>query len=171
MPDTDYPDHVREAAEAIDELRAQRRRQLAPRELALQAFLSRIGRPRFVIAVAVFIVVWVTANLLLARDHANLDTPQFTLLNTSAQLVSLLLVIGIFSAQNTENNLEQERARLMLQLSIIQDRKITALLGAIERLTAHTDDSARTSPVPHDLRKPTDIHEAAHALEEAEQRE
>lgn len=167
MAENEYPEHVREAAEAIDELRSQRRRQLPARERALQTFLNRIGRPRFVLAVSVFIVVWVTLNMLLASRHEAFDTPAFTLLNTIAQLLSLLLVIAIFSAQNTENTIEQERARLMLQLALIHDRKISAIVQAVEQLSGRSG-LPFVQEVPQELHRPTDIHEAAGALQEAE---
>ena len=168
MPESEYPEHVREAAEAIDELRSQRRRQLPARERALQALLNRIGRPRFLLAVVFFIIAWVVLNFFLASRHAAFDTPGLTLLDTIAQLLSLLLVIAIFSAQNTENTIERERARLMLQLALIHDRKITALIQSVERISM--DSSAPAEDVPEELHRPTDIHEAASALREVERK-
>ena len=163
----DYPEHVREAAQAIDELRAQRRQQLPARERAVQAFISRVGRPRFMLATAVVIVAWVVLNTILLSRHANFDTPTFGLLSTIAQLISLMLVIGILSAENTQGVLEQERARLMLQLAIIHDRKITEVLKAVEDLQGGRR-GAKTSEQPAELREAIDIHEAASALREAE---
>ena len=163
----DYPEHVREAAQAIDELRAQRRQQLPARERAVQAFISRVGRPRFRLAVVVVIIAWVVLNTILLPRHANFDTPTFGLLSTIAQLISLMLVIGILSAENTQGVLEQERARLMLQLAMIHDRKITEVLKAVEDLQG-ARRGAKTNEQPAELREATDIHEAASALREAE---
>ncbi len=128
------PDHVREAAQTIDELRAQRRRQLPASERAVQRMVERVGRPRFIIALAVFIVAWVAVNSLLRASHASFDDRGFSMLNTFAQLCSLLLVVSVLSHQNTQSTLEQERARLMLQMMVIHDRKITEALNAVEDL-------------------------------------
>ncbi len=90
----------------------------------------------------------------------------FSLLDTIAQLISLVLVIGIMSAQNTDATLEQERARLMLQLAVIHDRKITEALNAIETLRAPRRAEPQTD---EELRRATDIHEATDALRAVEQ--
>src|SRR5579872_6543305 len=164
MPDNEYPDHIREAAQAIDELRALRHRQLSYPERAIQAFISRIGEPRIVLAVAFCIVVWIVLNTLL-RPHA-FDDAAFSRLNTICQTISVVLVFGILSAEHTQADIEQERARLMLQLALIQDRKISDALKALDELR-------RASPrvpdpqEPAELRQATDIHEAANALREA----
>ncbi len=158
---------MREAAQAIDELRTQRHRRLPARERAVQALMDRIGRPRFILAVVVFILAWVVADLILRAQHRRFDSETFGLLNTVAQLVSLLLVIGVLSSQNTQGTVERERARLMLQLAVIQDRKITEALNAIEDLR-RVNPEIETTDEPTALREATDVHEAAQALVEAE---
>ena len=167
MPDADYPEHIREAAQAIDELRALRHRQLQPLERAIQALMSRIGEPRIALAVAICLVCWFLASTML-RSHYAVNDASVTLFNTVCQSVSLVLVIGILSAENTQAAIEQERARLMLQLALIQDRKISDALKALDELR-------RASPrlpdpqEPPELREATDIHKAASALRDAEE--
>ena len=153
----DYPEHLAEAAQAIDELRAQRHRQLRPSERTVQRFMYTIAQPRFVAILAGGIVVWVVLNAVLRPLHAAFDDPAFNMLNLVATLMSLVLVIAILSGQHTQATLEQERARLLLQLMLIQDRKISELLKQL-----HPHDA------PAALHEETDIHAAARALEEAE---
>jgi len=166
----DYPEHLREAAETIDALRAQRHRQMSPAERAIQHFMGRIGRPRFILALVAFIIVWVAINLVLRASHAAFDTGSFTLLNTIAQHTSLVLVVAILTHQNTQSTIEQERARLVLQMLVIQDRKITQALNALDDLRRE-HPRIDTSGDSTELHKETDLHEATRALQEAEGQE
>ncbi len=166
----EHSEHVRDAAQAIDELRSQRHRQLPAHERTLQGLMSRIGSPGFAAAVAVFIVVWVALNMALRSYHESFDSGTFGLLNTIAQVVSIVLIISILSAQNTQSTLEQERARLMLQLAVIQDKKITQALNAIEDLR-RVNPKIETTTETDSLHETTDVHEAAQALREVEHNE
>jgi uncharacterized membrane protein len=163
----DYPEHIREAAEAIDELRSQRHRQIPKSERAVQRFMDAIARPRFILILALFIVAWIVLNDILAGHHSEFDDRKFTTLNLIAQLTSLMLVFAILSQQKTQSTLEQERARLMLQLMLIQDRKVTEVLNAVEDLR-RVDPRVETPEEPGELHKETDVHTAARALLEAE---
>ncbi len=168
MPDQ-FPEHLAEAAETIDELRAQRHRALPPSERGVQRLLDSISRPRFVIALAVSICVWVVANSILRSVGRPFDDYAYNLLNLTATLISLVLVVAVLSAQRTANTIEQERARLMLQLMLVQDRKITQALNAVEdlrRVNPHLDD-----PQTGELHEETDLHAAARALQQVEVQE
>lgn len=154
--DAAYPEHLAEAAQAIDELRAQRHRQLRPSERTVQRFVETLAQPRSIVILAIGIVVWVALNAALRPLHAAFDDAAFNILNLIATLISLVLVVAILSGQHTQATLEQERARLMLQLMLIQDRKISELL---KELHPRGGDA---------LHEETDIHAAARALEEAE---
>ncbi|MFN2450318.1 MAG: hypothetical protein ABR508_11125 [Candidatus Baltobacteraceae bacterium] len=158
-PQNEAPDHLREAAQAIDELRAQRHRQMPRAERAVQRLVESIGRPRFILALAIGLAAWAFLS-----DHS------FTALDTFAQLASFLLVVAILSHQNTESTIEQERARLMLQLMMIQDRKVTQALNAIEDLRRE-HPRIDTSGDSKELHQETDLHQAARALREAEKDE
>lgn len=150
-------ERVQDAAQTIHELRAQRREELPRDERAVESFMHGVGRPRTIAIVVAFVVIWVALNVLLRPHHQTFDDTPFALLNLISQLLSLMLVIGVLSAQNTQSTIDQERARLMLQLAIVQDKKISEVL---EMLGAR-DQS----------RRPTNLHEAAEALKEAERQE
>lgn len=152
------PEHLREASQTITELRQERHQQLPKRERIVQALMSRVGRPKFVAVVVGFIVLWVVLNIVLRSYHRAFDTDTFAILNTTSQLVSLVVVLTILSAQNSQRTLEEERDRLMLQMSLIMDKKISAVL---ERLSGETRAG--------ELREPTDLHQAAQVLREAEE--
>jgi uncharacterized membrane protein len=163
----DYPEHLREAAETIDALRAARHRQMSSAERSVQHLIGLIGRPRFIMILVTGIVVWIVLNTLLRSAHLAFDTTTFTILNTIAQLSSLILVVAILSHQNIQSTLEQERARLILQMLVIGDRKITQALNALDELRRE-HPRIDTSGDSTELHQETDLHEAARALQEAE---
>jgi uncharacterized membrane protein len=156
--DSEHPEHLREAGETIQELREERHQSLPKRERVVRAIVTRIGRPRFLMYVVAFIVAWVALNLVLRPYHRAFDSDTFALLNTIAQLVSLVVVLTILSGQNSERTLEEERDRLTLQMSLIIDKKITEALRQLS-----------TSAQQHELREPTDLHQAAEVLRKAEE--
>jgi uncharacterized membrane protein len=158
QPDPEHPEHLREAGETINELRAQRLEELPKRERLTQDFVARIGRPRFVLAVAGFILAWVLANLLLRPSHHAFDTDTFAVLNLISQLFSLVIVLAILSGQQSMRTLEEERDRLTLQMSLIVDKKISEALRNM-----HVAEGG------HELREPTDLHQAAEVLRKAEE--
>jgi uncharacterized membrane protein len=156
--DTDHPEHLREAGETIQELRQERHQSLPKRERIVQAIVTRIGRPRFLAYVIAFIIIWVALNLVLRAHHLAFDTDNFATLNTISQLVSLVVVLTILSGQTSERTLEEERDRLTLQMSLIIDKKITEALRQLS-----------SGKRAHELHEPTDLHQAAEVLREAEE--
>lgn len=143
-----------------------RHRQLPPAERSVQALLDAIARPRFVLLLAASICAWIAANALARASGHAFDDRAYNLLNLVATLTSLVLVVAVLSGQRTNNTLEQERARLMLQLMIVHDRKITQALNAVEDL--RRVDPRMPDPEKGELHEETDLHAAARALREAE---
>lgn len=165
----EYPEHLAEAAQAIDELRAQRVKQLPPSERAVQRILDAIARPAFIVGLACCIGLWLAINAAMRAVGRPFDDSAYSLLNLIATLVSLVLVLAVLSGQRTTNVLEQERARLMLQLMLIHDRKVTQTLNAVEDLRRANPRAA--DPELGELHEETDLHAAARALQEAESQE
>ena len=156
--DSEHPEHLREAGETIQELREERHQALPKRERIAQAVMARMGRPRFVLFIACFIIVWVVLNVILRPHHLAFDSDTFSLLNTISQIFSLLVVLTILSGQTSQRTIEEERDRLTLQMSLIIDKKVTE---ALRRLS---EDEKR-----HDLQEPTDLRQAAEVLRKAEE--
>lgn len=167
--DTDeaYPEHLLEATQTIAELRRQRRDELPASERLVARFMRRVGRPRTILALSAFIIVWVALNLALSATHRNFDDRTFSLLNLVAQLCSLMFAVSILSSQNTIGRIDEEHTRLSLQLALILDRKVTKILTDLEELRS-VQPEIETDEEPHELMETTDLHKAAQALREAE---
>lgn len=148
---------IQDAADTIHELRRQRREDLPKDERAVESFMHSFGRPRTIAVIALFVLTWVALNLVWHGTNNEFDPSPYGLLNLISQLCSLVLLVGVLSAQNTQSEIDQERSRLMLQMAIVHDRKISEVL---KLLGAHEVE-----------RQPTDVREAAEALKGAEKRE
>jgi uncharacterized membrane protein len=155
--DSGQPEHLRDAGKTIQELRDERHQQLPRRERIVQAVMARLGRPRALIFVVAFILLWLTLNLILRPFHKAFDTDTFALLNLISQIASLVIVLTILSGQTSLRTLEEERDRLTLQMSLIIDKKVTEAIRDL-----HIAQDKR------ELREPTDLHQAAEVLRKAE---
>lgn len=168
--DNEYPDYLKEAAQTIDTLRQERHRQLPRRERLVQAFMQRIGRPRVILLVSAFIIVWVVTNVVLWSRGPGFDTRSFSLLATIMQAMNLLVAVAILTAENTQQTLHEERTRLLLQLSMVHDQKITKALNDIEDLR-RVNPEVETADGPEDeLHRPTDLRAAADLIQQTSER-
>lgn len=146
-------EHVSDAARMIHELRSQRHRELPPLKRIVERIVSRFATPWAILAAVLFIAIWVALQFTLTAHGRRLDSNTFGLLGVIAQLCSLILVICILVADGAQAEIDQERSRLILELLIIQDRKISEGFNS------------------RSVEQETDVHEAARALREAEQQE
>lgn len=160
-------EHVRDAAAIIHELRRQRRQDLPPFKRVVERVIGRFASPWAIVAAVAFIGVWMGLHFALTAHGKPFDSNTFGLLNIVSQLCSLILVIGILVADETQAEIDQERSRLILQMLIIQDRKTSEALKSIEQLLRAQGLQPRE--VTLKVESATDLHEAAGALREAEE--
>lgn len=156
----DAPQNIRDAVQAIEELRRQTHEGLPKHERVVKVFTRVIGRPATVLVVSGFIIAWVVLNLVLRAHRSAFDDSTFGLLNTISQLTSLVLVISILSAQNTQGEIAQYRERLIVTLLTIQDQKNTEILNLL-----------KSRAEKGELERRTDLHQAAEALQQEQAQE
>ncbi len=169
MTAAEYPEHVQEAVQTIEEVREARLARLPRDERFVQNIVRRIGRPRSIVAVGVFIILWLSINAIFSAYRLPFDKPPFFWLDTIAQLFNVVIAIAILSAENTQSAVEEERSRLALQLAMIADRKITKALNDLEEL--RRAEPAIETPAHKkrdELQHETDLHQAAQLLREVE---
>lgn len=158
-------EHVRDAAALIQEMRRQRREDLPPLKRLVERVVARFATPFAALAVVVFIGIWVGLQFTLPAHGIPFDSNTFALLGLIAQLLSLVLVVGVLVADGTQAEIDQERSRLILQMLIIQDRKISEALKGFEQLARAQGLQPREEIQRID--DSTDLHEAAAALRKA----
>ena len=124
---------------------------------ALIENLSRFfGSPTYLVFGVVFILVWIASSLW-GADHGwtHVDKPPFFWLQGLVSAHALLLTIAVLIRQNRMAQLAEHRAHLDLQINLITERKVTALLRAHQG----QDSLARPStavPADDELTKPAD---------------
>jgi uncharacterized membrane protein len=138
------PDHMDETIRSIRRLQAEHRVQATPQQRAMGWITDRIGRPLFIVALALAIGGWVVANgIALAIGYRPIDPPPFQWLQGAMTLASLLMVVFIVGAQKHEDELNDHREMLALDLAILSEQKSAKIIGLLEEFR-------RDSPEIHD---------------------
>ncbi len=124
-----------------------------------------VGSLSFVAAHLCFFAAWVGWNLLPHVHH--FDRPPFSLLGTMVGLEAILLASFILMRQSRLGRRSDERDHLMLQILLLTEKEITAVLG-IERQVASrvgAGGAANTLEV-RELSQHTSIEDVAQTIKE-----
>jgi uncharacterized membrane protein len=174
VPETDAassipPIHLDETIQSIAGLDAEHHANATHHQRVADRITSLLGSARFIAALTVFVVGWVTLNGLAAiLGKRALDPPPFAWLAGAASLASLYLVILILTTQRGDERLTQRRELLNLELTILSEQKIAKVVALLEELR-------QDSPQPHDrvdemaeaMSQPADPQSVIDAIKEA----
>ena len=99
-------------------------------------YLTRlIGRPVFLVSLALGIALWVAGNLAAhVLFRRALDPPPFNALESAASVFALLATVLILSTQRREDELADRRERLTLHLAILTEQKTAKAIELLEEL-------------------------------------
>lgn len=134
----------------------------------LEAFSQRVARPRYLLALLVFVTLWIAANVLSPPLRIKpFDPPPFQWLQGLLTFVALMTATVVLIAQTRQTRLSEQRSHLDLQINLLTEQKVTKLIHLIEELRSGllTGDS-RTDPHVADLKKPTDAAQVVSALKD-----
>jgi uncharacterized membrane protein len=159
-----------QVTEAIDSVAELERKALADASMhqrAIERFTWAVGRPSSVYVVVFFVLAWVLVNVLLsAMGREPFDRPPFSLLAGLISLAALLMTILILTTEQRMSEIEEQRARLHLQISLLADRKTAKIVELLEELRRDLPSVPnRHDPLAKELGKPSDPHEVASELE------
>lgn len=102
-----------------------------------------LGRPLFVGVLTVFVVGWISGNLLcISFAHRPIDPPPFSLLWGVVSLVSFYMVVLILMTQQREEQIAQQHEKLMLELIILSEQKTAKVIQLLE-------EARRDNPLIH----------------------
>jgi uncharacterized membrane protein len=158
---------VDETIQSIAELEHRALAGTSRQQRAIERFTLAIGRPRTVWIVLVVVGFWVMLNAVLPlAGRAPLDPPPYFWLDGGLALAALLMTILILTTENRMSEVDEQRSRLHLQISMSADRKAAKLIQLIEELRYDMPQVAnREDPEAAALTLPADPHEVAHELE------
>ena len=129
---------------------------------------SFIGSLTYVGAHVVIFAAWIAWNTLPIRALPHFDPPPFPLLDVLFALEAILVASFILMRQSRMNRRAEERNHLMLQILLLTEREITAVLGVdrqmaqsmgLEKIAADKDITQ--------LSEQTSIDEVAQIIKES----
>lgn len=171
-PDTltsDGPiDLVSQNVEAIAALHAHAERGVSRYQRAIESATALLGRPLFFYLILAFVTLWVGGNLLAPRLHMTVwDPPPFYWLQGMVGLGALLMTTVILITQNRQGKMDERRAQLDLQVSLLAEQKITKLIALVEELRRDLPNvQDRPDPEAEAMTTAADPHAVLSALEE-----
>jgi uncharacterized membrane protein len=160
--------HVEEAIEAIADLERQAQEAISPHQRWIERVTQRLGRPRTVYFIVVFVTAWVAANLILIAAHRPpFDPPPFSWLQGIVSLAALLMATLILTTANRIAQIDLTRDQLDLQINLLNERRTGKLIRMLDEMRRDSPElPTYHDPEVQQLSKPTDTHEVARAIEE-----
>jgi uncharacterized membrane protein len=161
------PIQIDEAIETIAELERHALAETPTAHRAIQRLMLAIGRPRAAIAVLAVILAWIATNVVLGALHrAPLDPPPFPWLQSAATLAALLMTVLILTSENRQSEMDEQRARLHLQISLLAERKAAKVIELLQQLRHDLPQVPdRPDREAQEAMLPTDPHALAAELE------
>jgi uncharacterized membrane protein len=124
------------------------------------AVTESAGSPAFIIVHAAWFTIWIGVNV--ARP--SFDPYPYNLLTLAVSLEAIFLTSFVMMTQNRMTRQADRRAHLDLQVNLLAEQELTAILQMVTALCERTGVSARDAHVA-DMVKDTDIHTIAEALD------
>jgi uncharacterized membrane protein len=133
--DPSLSDHISQNIESILALHRRELETLTPSQRRLERISRLVGRPLYLIGLAAFVAVWIAFNWGAPLLHLTpFDPPPFAWLDGLLTFIALITTTIVLIAQNRQENLEQQRAHLDLQVNLLTEQKVTKLIHLLEEL-------------------------------------
>jgi len=126
-----------------------------------------IGSLTYVALHVVFCAVWILWNTLPAASLPHFDPAPFPLLDMVFAFEAILVASFILMRQSRMSRRAEERDQLMLQVLLLSEREITAVLGMERRIAEHMGlkEIAQDQEIS-ELSQQTSIDEVAQIIQE-----
>ena len=113
---------------------------------------------------------WILANLELLPGIPAFDPFPFQLLTMTVSLEAIFLSLFVLASQNRMTHEADRRANLDLQINLLAEREMTAVLRLLQDIARHLDVKVSlTGEQISDLIKKTDIESLADRMEELDE--
>ena len=124
-----------------------------------------IGSLPFVVVHLCIFAIWIGLNLLPQVRH--FDPKPFALLQTMVAMEAILAASFILMRQGRMGRRSDERDHLMLQILLLTEKELTALLGMDRQIATEMGlTHAANSPEVRDLSKQTSIEDVAQTIKD-----
>jgi uncharacterized membrane protein len=127
---------------------------------------STAGRGHVLLAHVVWFACWAAINLDLVPGVRPFDVFPFPLLTTMVSLEAIFLALFVLSSQNRLAMQADKRAHLDLQINLLAEREMTAVLQLLRDIAARLGvEHPVDAPRIQELAKETDVHELTSKLD------
>ena len=128
---------------------------------------STAGRGHVLLAHVVWFACWAAINLDLVPGVRPFDKFPFPLLTTMVSLEAIFLALFVLSSQNRLATQADKRAHLDLQIDLLAEREMTAVLQLLQDIAARLGvKHAVGSPRIEELARETDVRELTSKLDD-----
>ncbi len=163
-PSNHLKDHIEIIAKHEEEFLARRTRSERVGDL-LGAFVGSLGFIAFHVAV---FTAWILINTLHIGNISHFDPAPFPLLDTAVAIEAIFLASFIVMRQSRLSRRSDEREHLMLQVLILTEKEVTAVLNLQRRVAEKAGLPAVTGDADiSQLSQTTSIDEVAQTIRES----
>jgi uncharacterized membrane protein len=128
---------------------------------------STAGRGPVLLAHLVWFVSWAAINLNAVPGVRPFDPFPFPLLTTMVSLEAIFLALFVLSSQNRLATQADKRAHLDLQIDLLAEREMTAVLQLLQDIATHLGVAhAVDRPRIDELAQETNVHELTSRLDD-----
>ena len=111
---------------------------------------------------------WISVNTLSIPNTKHFDPAPFSLLGTMVALEAILLASFILMRQSRMGRRSDERDHLMLQILLLTEKEITAVLGMDRQIAKQIGlEKVASNPELRELSEHTSIDDMAQTIREA----
>jgi uncharacterized membrane protein len=111
--------------------------------------------------------VWMAANVGVIRGVRPFDPFPFPFLTMTVSLEAIFLALFVLASQNRLARQSDKRSHLDLQIDLLAEREMTAVLQLLQDIARHLEvRTTVTSEQLHDLVKKTDVRHLTNRMEE-----
>jgi uncharacterized membrane protein len=139
----------------------------SPAEQISETITRIAGGGRMLVAHVLWFGAWLAINADAIPGLAPFDRFPFPLLTTLVSLEAIFLSLFVLSSQNRMTRHSDQRSQLDLQVNLLAEKEMTAVLVLLQDIAKHMDVKVSLTPdYVRDLAKKTDILKLTERLEE-----
>ncbi|MGB3312362.1 MAG: DUF1003 domain-containing protein [Nodosilinea sp.] len=128
------PDPIAENIDAIIAIHRQESKDVAPQERVLAVVASWFSRPVFLYLLLGGMGLWLAGDWLNHTGLLPVALPTFSWAEQGLDAAALLISTGVLIRQNRQESFAEQRTQLMLQLSLLSEKKIAKIIALLEEL-------------------------------------
>jgi len=165
MTSSTADDQVARNVAAVSRIEERERRRRTRIESAIDRLAAWAGRPSFAIVHAIWFAFWVGFNRWSPHPF---DPYPFTFLTLVVSLEAILLTSFVLAAQDHMTREADRRAKLDLQVDMLAEQELTAILRSVIAIAEHTGVDLTRVPHLPELTSETRIDRLERRLAEAD---